>query len=238
MRKIFCSLLVIFMVHAAFAECVSVSSVTKCAKIPSYFSPGMYRPGTFTSNSWDLIYYDWGADRELCYWSGDYAELQSSSRVRCDVTYPFKMTLLIDMEHNGLPDNAYKICATYLRSMVFSQMLNISKLPDDKCPDGFYTVPYEISCGTGFVDTADIPNCDEDTTGDFCVIQSMIPCASGINKLSTSVGASIPLWAEKYTHPAMHVLYNGVMCYGNLSPGRESNTINIQIDNQVYHLGK
>lgn len=221
--------------HSVHAECMSVDITTKCAKIPSYFSPGSFIPGTYTSNSWNIIYYDMTSEREVCYWSGDYAEWQSSTSIRCDVTYPFKMTLLIDTDFYGSRDNAYEVCAKHLKSMVFSQMLNIGKLPGDQCPDGFYTVPYDIPCGEGFVDTANIPSCADDTSGDFCTIIDKLPCVSGVTKLSTSTGLSFQLWAEKYTTPSLNILYNGVICYVNLELGSATNAVNINNNGKIYH---
>lgn len=51
-------------------------------------------------------------------------------------------------------------------------------LPGDACPDGFYTVPYDVSCGEGMIDTADIPNCDDDTSGEYCLISDGVSCES------------------------------------------------------------
>lgn len=112
--------------------------------------------------------------------------------------------------------------------------------PDgDTCPDGFFTVPWESWCGDGMVNVADVPNCDDDTSGEYCLINSgptAVPCAAGITVLQVGASVSIPLWAEKYTEPAMGVMYNNTVCWANAEPGQATNTINVMYNNQVYHL--
>ncbi len=61
------------------------------------------------------------------------------------------------------------------------------------------------------------------------------PCASGISDIYTSTGLVIPLFAEKYTTPAINIKYNDVICYANLESGQASEAINIVYDGNVYH---
>lgn len=109
-------------------------------------------------------------------------------------------------------------------------------LEDDVCPDGFFTVPYESWCGEGMVNVSDVPNCDDDTSGEYCI---MVPtsktCAAGITALRTGTGVSVPLWAERGTEPSLCVLYNDTICYANLELGQATNTINVNYNGVVYH---
>ena len=52
----------------------------------------------------------------------------------------------------------------------FSTIYNITASETDICPDGFFTMPYDVSCGAGMVDTANVPNCSDDTSGESCLI--------------------------------------------------------------------
>lgn len=106
----------------------------------------------------------------------------------------------------------------------------------DTCPDGFFTVPWESWCGEGMVNIADAPNCDDDTSGEYCLIASdKVACESGISNIKTSAGVIVPLYAEKYTEPALAVRYNGLVCYANLAPGQSAGAINVRYNDAVYH---
>ena len=109
-------------------------------------------------------------------------------------------------------------------------------LDGDTCPDGFFTVPWESWCGEGMVNIADVPNCDDDTSGEYCLIASdKVACESGISNIKTSAGVIVPLYAEKYTEPALAVRYNGLVCYANLAAGQSVGAINVRYNGAVYH---
>ena len=63
-------------------------------------------------------------------------------------------------------------------------------------------------------------------------------CGAGISVLKTSNGVSVPLYAEKYTSPALHIRYNGQVCYANLTQGKSENAINIRYGGVVYHVAE
>ncbi len=61
-------------------------------------------------------------------------------------------------------------------------------------------------------------------------------CASGITKLRTSTGVSIPLFAEQNTSPSIFVLNNGGdVCYADLVEGEEDYSINVDYNGMTYH---
>ena len=95
------------------------------------------------------------------------------------------------------------------------------------CPDGTYSTGMATQC-TACSQTP----CDP-TTGE---LVSKMPCALGISELKLSAGVSIPLWAERYTIPALCVGYNGGVCYADALVGQEINTLNIAYNDMVYHL--
>ncbi|MBQ4070443.1 MAG: hypothetical protein IJD52_03685 [Alphaproteobacteria bacterium] len=159
-------------------------------------------------------------------------EGESGMDVDCSIYSPFNVNYTIFKEP-GEP--LVYSCIWALYHYGDSLMAAATALPDDKCPDGFYTVPYDVSCGVGFVDTTDIPNCSDDTSGPYCLMSRTVPCASGITVLRTSSGVSVPLWGDKQTSPAIHVRYNDVTCYGNLESGQSANAINLKYNGTVYH---
>lgn len=160
-------------------------------------------------------------------------EGESGMRVSCSIYSPFNMS------YTAIKEPGEPLVSSCLWGLVYggggSFMNPATALPGDKCPDGFYTVPYDVSCGTGFVDTTDIPNCSDDTSGPYCLISRTVPCTSGITVLRTSSGVSVPLWGDKQTSPAIHVRYNDVTCYGNLESGQSANAINLKYNGTVYH---
>lgn len=50
-------ILSLFLVRGAFAECVSVDRVTKCARLPQILGGNIdFVPGDYTEDSWSFIY--------------------------------------------------------------------------------------------------------------------------------------------------------------------------------------
>ncbi len=234
MWRVFVFLFIMFP-FSVFAGCVSVEKITKCARLPEYFSWGFVGGfSKYTDVSWEIVYSD------VVYF-GNSAECTNNkfgSSCRCEVDGPFDATILFSTGPM-LFDSAYQACAEmYMGEMIEGYTFN-AKLDNDVCPDGFYTVPYNVSCGEGLVDVADVPYCDDDMSGDFCLIggvPAVQPCAAGITTLRTGTGLSIPLWAERGTEPSLCVKYNDTVCYGNLEPGQAANTINVNYNGVVYHM--
>lgn len=56
--------------------------------------------------------------------------------------------------------------------------------------------------------------------------------------LKTSTGLSLPLYDVKSTSPALHVLRDGVVYYGNMELGQGTNTLNVNYNGAMYHLVK
>lgn len=196
--------------------------------------------GDFTENTWRFILTDYDDEGIIPkhYYSGTYATFienyrSGESKVDCYITSPFVATLTGYGNYNT--SNPYEICAKWLNWSIERELSDISRLPGDKCPDGFYTVPYDISCGEGFVDDTDIPSCNDDTSGTFCMVPGTVPCTSGVTQLRTSTGLSFSLWAEKYTTPAICVMYNNTICYINLVQGSAANSINVNYNGTIYH---
>lgn len=54
--------------------------------------------------------------------------------------------------------------------------------------------------------------------------------------LKTSTGVSLPLYDVKSTSPALHVLRDGVIYYGNMELGQGTNTLNVDYNGVIYHL--
>ncbi len=158
-------------------------------------------------------------------------EGSSGSKVSCLISSPFNMSYSTFIEPG---ETLVRSC---IEGLFYSGAVTAkaTALPGEVCPDGFYTVPYDISCGVGFVETTDIPDCNSDTTGSYCLIKNVVPCTSGITVLRTSSGVSVPLWGEKQTSPAIHVQYNNVTCYGNLESGQSANAINLKYNGAIYH---
>lgn len=224
----------------ACAECVSIENVTKCTRLPTFIG-GNIGAGDYTENSWRFLYRVDFASDYLHYYSGSAAEIiekDDEQRLYCYMDYPFAMTIVGYYSIDDQPlitTNPYEACALYLRFAIFREMADVSVLPEEECPSGFYTVPNDMSCDEGFVDVANMPRCVDDTSGAFCVMSSVLPCESGIGTLYTSTGGSFLLWAEKYTSPAICINYKGKTCYVNLAPGGSSGTINILYNGTVYH---
>ena len=61
-------------------------------------------------------------------------------------------------------------------------------------------------------------------------------CGLGFTTLRTGSGLVIPLYSEKLSSPAIHIGYNGGMCYGILESG-SGDGINLEYGGQTYHTG-
>ena len=62
-------------------------------------------------------------------------------------------------------------------------------------------------------------------------------CGPGFTTLRTGSGLVIPLYSEKLSSPAIHIGYNGGMCYGILESGT-GDGINLEYNGQTYHTGR
>ena len=62
-------------------------------------------------------------------------------------------------------------------------------------------------------------------------------CVPGFTTLRTGSGLVIPLYSEKLSSPAIHIGYNGGMCYGILESG-SGDGINLEYNGQTYHTGR
>lgn len=235
MRRVFVFfILSLILGHGAFAECVSVDRVTKCARLPDSLN---FRLGSI-SDSWldNDNGLDWSAVYENSIVVSGTTVGDLSDDITCIIASPFKAETTVSFEPSFMfADMPAEICSNkkYITSYVYD---SIRKLDGDMCPDGFYTVPYEIDCGEGFVDVAGVPECENDVSGDFCLMPpSAAPCAAGITMLRTGTGVSIPLLAERGTEPSLCVKYNDMVCYANLEVGQATGAINVRYNDLVYH---
>ncbi len=156
-------------------NCISVNTVTKCARLPEYFPMYMLSAGDYTDDSWSFVYHD-------VVYSGTRASCEPAVRFgqecQCEVDSPFDANLVFTTGPFSF-SSAYEACANMMMGEMIASYTFNGKLDGDICPDGFYTVPYEISCGEGFVDTESVPNCDDDTSGDYCQIPAPVTCDAG-----------------------------------------------------------
>ncbi len=111
------------------------------------------------------------------------------------------------------------------------------------CPTGYVVIdnPYVTiadTCSDGAVPVGVADSCADSDVGSVCWVieQLRILCASGISNIKTSTGVSVPLYAEKYTVPAVHIRYNNDVCYGNLATGQAVGAINLKFNGKVYHM--
>lgn len=217
-------------------DCISARKITKCARFPdegalsggsgngSVFVNGEIWSSTFSRYS-DITMYGVAEITQ-----GIENGCGPMGGVFCKVTKPFFATTVC---HDYSGDEPAEYCANNA-----FMLHDYVALPDDNCPDGFFTVPSENSCADGYVMYKGIPKCDEDTTGVYCLIGDLpsAQCGAGLTVLRTSTGVSVPLWAEKQTMPALHIRYNGDVCYANLEPGQSSDTLNVRYNGSVYHV--
>lgn len=228
---------------SVFAACVSVDAVTKCARLPEGIrmaSMMLQDANILDDVSWSSLLYDHQSFPDI----NDTHQIPISGTaevdfpdVNCMIVSPFHAEIRCYMGAvSPGPVSVAKNCAEWNCDM--SAEIVATALADDVCPDGFYTVPYDVSCGDGMVDVAGAPQCDVDTSGDYCLIGEVpaIPCATGITTLRTGTGVSIPLWAERGTEPSLCVKYNDMVCYGNLEPGQAAGAINVMYNDIVYHV--
>lgn len=228
----FALIFVVLFIGTAFAECVSVENITKCARVPRTLKPFLLGGGEYTDNSWNFTY-----DGQM--FSGQYADCvkkKVDSECECHIAYPFNAIVSFTTGAMFF-SNSYEACSNINFGEMVMEFVFQSKSVGDACPDGFYTVPYDLSCGEELVEVDGVPSCQDDVSGDFCTIENTsVPCGAGITKVRTGTGLVFPLWAEKYTEPALCVKYNGTVCYGNLVSGGGINSININYNGRVYHL--
>ncbi len=157
MRRVFVFfILSLILGHGAFAECVSVDTVTKCARLPELLGSNIDSvPGDYTEDSWSFIYKTAYDGEFKHYYSGTSAEIITNGDAQllyCYMTSPFQMTITArySLEDQPLPtSNPYEACSRYLRMAIDRSLSNVTVASVDVCPDGFYTVPYEIDCGEG-----------------------------------------------------------------------------------------
>ena len=227
----FALIFVALFIGAAFAECVSVDNITKCARLPDsddwWYVNVSGRLYGDDGIAWSVVY---KADIVV---SGT-ATGDLMDEVYCVINYPFNGSFVVAADPGVMMlDSLGQACA-YEAGL--PSRFQVSAIDGDVCPDGFYTVPYDVSCGEGMVEVGDVPSCGGDVGGDYCLMSSVVPCAGDFSRIRTSTGLVFSLWAEKYTEPALCVKYNDTVCYGNLVSGNGANSININYNGQVYHL--
>lgn len=162
--------------------------------------------------------------------------------VYCTIESPFSAEFFVSHRTRVIENTPAELCANVgtltagdSESGTFYGWIP-RKLDKDRCPDGFFTVPSELWCGADMINIADTPYCNDDTTGESCLIQNIKSCNAGISTIKTSTGLSFSLYAEKYTAPALAVKYGDTICYANMELGNKTDTININYDGQIYHL--
>ena len=234
MWRAFLFLLVLFP-FSGFANCVSADQVTKCARLPTkdYWNRPAFSGFVYGADglSWSLVY-----DSKVVV-SGTSSGGGFMEDVACTISYPFKGNYVVPFEPSfAWADYAAQVCTDEVQATGLVGF-SVAAFDGDVCPDGFYTVPYDVSCGAGLVEIADIPQCNSDTSGDFCLIGGVLiaPCAAGITTVRTGTGVVVPLWAEKSTQPSLCVKYNDNICYANLEAGQATDAINVNYDGVVYH---
>ena len=106
------------------------------------------------------------------------------------------------------------------------------------------------SCATNYQTFILNQQCDANTTDAICGIlcsgglnytdvgTCAELCGGGYTMLKTGTGLSFPLYATKQITPSINVQVGEDVCYVNLVPGRGSNAINVQYNNQTYHTVK
>ncbi|MDW2958822.1 MAG: hypothetical protein R8M37_03380 [Alphaproteobacteria bacterium] len=109
------------------------------------------------------------------------------------------------------------------------------------CPIGMVSVEYDNyvaavggACPAGYV-AHDAGACTDGVVGACWAVR--MGCGVGVPVIKTSTGVSVPLYADQATMPAIHVKYNGVVCYADLNQGTSSGAINVRYNNAVYHTG-
>ncbi len=120
---------------------------------------------------------------------------------------------------------------------------------DTVCPENTYTVDKPDSswtvavcnpCPDGATSPANSSDISACTCGAGTITNSIggcsAPCASGITKLQTSTGISIPLFATKNTSPAIFVSNRSdAVCYADLTAGTATGALHVQHNGTTYH---
>lgn len=237
MHKINVFFLIVLMTGSTYAECKSTPGTTKCFKVAEL---EMVEASIISRNEDTLTWLftvrmlDGQAGQLYTVPVTGYSESGNTGNITCHITHPFNLTFKTYSQPMSTPIDD---CANGIE-MQQADMIRSSALTNETCPSGFYTMPYDESCGPGLVETENIAICDNDTSGRFCLIQNQIPCQSGISTLQTTSGINIPLWADKYTEHSLAILYNTTTCHISLAPGTGTNTINILYQDQTYHAIK
>ena len=214
MHKINVFFLIVLMTGSTYAECKSTPGTTKCFKVAAL---EMVEASIISRNEDTLTWLftvrmlDSQAGQLYTVPVTGYSESGNTVNTTCHITHPFNLTFKTYSEPMSTPIDD---CANGIE-MQQADMIRSSALTNETCPSGFYTMPYDESCGPGLVETENIAICDNDT--------------SGIN---------IPLWADKYTEQSLAILYNTTTCHISLAPGTGTNTINILYQDQTYHAIK
>lgn len=115
-----------------------------------------------------------------------------------------------------------------------------------ECPNGFIVMEYADfvpavsgGCPVGYIAHEIDDVCSDDSSPVCWLIKQMrVLCGAGIDKIKTSTGIVVPLYADKYTTPSVHVRYNDTVCYADLEPGNVAGAINIKFNGDVYHTLK
>lgn len=190
----------------AMAECVSVDSVTKCValrtNVKSYTSAGKctVHDGILSDV---LIDPDTGYAFPItatveCAAKGGTGTigLQSSWYV---INNPFSVELALPFYWLSSTSKCDTECPPGPWPTGLSWSENVTQLSDDECPDGFYTISYDVACGEGFVDISDVPDCSENTSGTSCYIEKGIPCGTISDCGDTSFTNENGKYVLKYT---------------------------------------
>ncbi len=172
-------------------NCANVSEYTKCARLPDPADLDyLYASTDACYEITDAVVIDdthWMHYRDKMPVYGTATVLSANPMgssgyytmsVDCTVTSPFN-AVFGGTRGGTSPTNGASICNMIIESSIYELLGEpATALPGDICPDGFYTVPYETSCGTGLVNIANVPNCSDDTSGEYCLIPAGTPCAA------------------------------------------------------------
>ena len=129
-----------------------------------------------------------------------------------------------------------------MRKLLYVLVLAPFSVMATTCPDGF--VAYEYApfvpavggvCPFGYV-VHDVETICGAGDGVCWLLRTL--CGAGIDKIKTSTGIVVPLYADKHTTPSVHIRYNNTVCYADLEPGNVAGAINIKFNGDVYHTLK
>ena len=202
MKRIFIFLFIALGMFDAMAKCVPTTAVTKCLYPGTLDDGGFMGHGGLTDLEISDDGMSWRGVSPRKYIEEGYVEIFTGQHPLCGiappvlpgsnwmglcciVTSPFKS----NPKGNGVtyrPDedsSPAEVCANEF----WGYASGVEKLDGDECPDGFFTVPYETTCGEGMVDdsldpytndNSPIPLCSEYTSGRYCLIVKGTPCGA------------------------------------------------------------